>query len=178
MDQIPPPSASTDAPEFSGLEPLRIVLQGACLRLRLCEMPGIRAEELEDAVAKAIASEQIAPATLDRIQEGITDVLNDLQATERQTRDALKAQLTRLNQQEGRLVDALVDGDLPAPQLKEKLQQIVLSRGAVEERLSRTNESLRHGADRARTAIELLREPGTLKRSSAASTPVSPTRTP
>lgn len=31
-------------------------------------------------------------------------------------------------------------------------------------KLSRTNESLRHDADRARTAIELLREPGVLYR--------------
>ena len=58
----------------------------------------------------------------------------------------------------------LRDGDLPVPQLREKLQQLMLQKGAVEERLARTNESLRVGADCARAAIELVRDPGALYR--------------
>lgn len=127
-----------------------------------CSMPGIRAEELEDAVAKAVATERIASDTLDRIDRGISEVIDDLQATERQSRDALRTQLAKIAQQEARLVDALADGDLPVPQLRDKLQQLMLQKGAAEERLARTDESLRVGADRARAAIDLVRDPGTL----------------
>ncbi len=129
-----------------------------------CSMPGIRAEELEDAVTKAVAAERIETFTLDRIDQGIGAVLDDLQATERHTKQALTKQLAKITQQEARLVDALADGDLPVPQLREKLQQLMLQKGAVEERLARTNESLRVGADRARAAIELVRDPGALYR--------------
>ncbi|WP_373889779.1 recombinase family protein [Microbacterium sp. ASV81] len=127
-----------------------------------CPMPGIRAEELEDAVMRSIRTERIPEKDLELINRGITDVVEDLQATERQTRDALKTQLARLSDQEARLIDALADGDLPVPQLREKLQQITLQKGAIEERLARTNETLRHGAERAGAAIELVRDPGAL----------------
>ncbi len=127
-------------------------------------MPGIRAEELEDAVTRAVVAERIDPATLDLIDHGIAGVLADLQATERQTRDALTRQLAKLAQQEARLVDALADGDLPVPQIREKLQSLMLQKGAVEERLALTNEHLCVGADRARAAVDLLREPGRLYR--------------
>ncbi len=70
--------------------------------------------------------------------------------------------LNKIAAQEARLIDALADGDLPVPQLREKLQQLMLQKGAVEERLARTNESLRIGAERARAAIDLVREPGSL----------------
>ena len=89
-------------------------------------------------------------------------MLDDLQASERQTKDALQMQLSKIAAQEARLVDALADGDLPVPQLREKLQQLMLQKGAVEERLARTNESLRIGAGCARAAIDLVRDPGSL----------------
>ena len=130
----------------------------------LCPMPGIRAEELEDAVTKAVGDERISPVTVDLINRGITDVVEDLQATERQTRDTLRTQLARLKEQEGRLIDALAEGDLPVPQLRERLGQLTLQKGAVEERLARTSETLRHGAERARAAVELVRNPGGLYR--------------
>lgn len=128
----------------------------------LCSMPGIRAEALEQAVAKAVAAERLSAETLDHIEQGIADVISDIQATKRQTRDALKKQLLKLNEQEGRLIDALADGGLPVPQLRERLQQLTLKKGAVEERLARTEDSLRLGAERATAAIDLLRSPGTL----------------
>ncbi|WP_415138924.1 recombinase family protein [Microbacterium sp.] len=127
-----------------------------------CTMPGIRVEQLEQAVAKRIADERIAPEILDKIEEGIEAVIADLQSTERTTRDGLTKQLAKLSQQEGRLIDALADGDLPVPQLRERLQQLTLQKGAIQERLARTEDSLRHGAERAQAAVALIRDPGAL----------------
>jgi site-specific DNA recombinase len=127
-----------------------------------CTMPGIRAEQLERAVAKAVATEQINSDTLDFVEDGIDDVIAELQTAERTTRDALKKQLAKLTTQEARLVDALAEGDLPVPMLRERVQDLMLQKAAIHERLTRTEEILRHGADRAKAAVELIREPGAL----------------
>ncbi|GAB3148260.1 hypothetical protein GCM10027058_08570 [Microbacterium neimengense] len=129
-----------------------------------CDMQGIRAEELEDAVATQVALEGVPPTTLDWINAGISAAMDDLQTIDRQAKEALTRQLTKLTQQEARLVDALADGDLPVPRLREKLQQLMLQKGVVEERLIRSDQSLRVGAERVRAAIDLLRDPGAIYR--------------
>nr|WP_275934669.1 zinc ribbon domain-containing protein [Microbacterium testaceum] len=129
-----------------------------------CDMHGIRAEELEDAVATQVAVEGVPPTALDWINAGISAAMDDLQAIDRQAKDALARQLAKLTQQEARLVDALADGDLPVLQLREKLQQLMLQKEAVEERLTLSDQSLRVGAERVRAAIDPLRDPGAIYR--------------
>ena len=127
-----------------------------------CTMPGIRVEELEVAVAQEVAAERIGSEVVDQIGKGIDATIADLQATERESRRALRTQLAKLAEQEVRLVDAIAEGDLPVPQLRERVQQIMLQKGAIEERLARTEDSLRFGAERAQAALELVRDPGAL----------------
>ncbi len=126
----------------------------------LCNMSAIRIDALEAAVAKTMSRERIEVSRAERLQAGIHEALAEAQATEHEMKLTLRKALGQLESQEERLIDAIADGSGSVPKLKKRLDEIVLKREVIEEKLGRTDARLRTGAAKAISYLDLLKNPG------------------
>jgi len=73
-------------------------------------MKRVRVDFLEDTVERVVERERVDHAEIARLQGGIRDAIEDVQAAEHETNMQLEKELARLEVQEERLVDAIADG--------------------------------------------------------------------
>lgn len=98
------------------------------------------------------------------MSELISNTIDALLEADKEAKDALRKQLAKLIAQEDRLIDLASGGVVDIPKLREKLEQTNLQKGAVQERLARSAERLKYGAETALAYLQLLRDPVTLYR--------------
>lgn len=128
----------------------------------LCSMGVIRLELLERRVTDAVAVERLGSDTVERMRDTITSAIDDLLTGDREMKANLRRQLKKLEAQEERLIDLAADGTLAVPTLKARLEKTMFEKDAVQEKLSRTQERLIYGAEKAIAYIDLLENPGEL----------------
>ncbi|WP_185715066.1 recombinase family protein, partial [Gulosibacter macacae] len=131
----------------------------------LCTMRTIRLDDVEDAVARAVASERFRSNELATLQQEVREALHALQAADEEEKNALRSELQKLEAQEERLIDLAADGTLNSAKLRERLEAVTMQKGAVAEKLTRTRERLQHGADKVFAYVDLLDDPAELYRS-------------
>ncbi|MEX8032570.1 hypothetical protein AB6V29_06020 [Microbacterium sp. 20-116] len=81
-------------------------------------------------------------------------------------KSALASEQRKLEDQEERLIELVADGAVATLNLREKLNQIALQKGAVAEKLERTLASLDAGVKRAHAQLDLPQDPAHLYRMS------------
>ena len=75
---------------------------------------------------------------------------------------ALQRELSDLEAQEERLVELAADGSISTPKLRERLEQVVMRKGVIAEKLEQSVERLHYGAETALAYLDLLRDPAEL----------------
>jgi len=125
----------------------------------LCSMPSVRLDDVEEAVARAVAAEEFHTEELIEIRDQVRHALEEMQSHEQEEKDALRTQLAKLEAQEDRLIDLAADGKLPSSKLRERLEAVTLQKGAVAEKLARTGARIQRGVDRVYASVDLLEKP-------------------
>jgi site-specific DNA recombinase len=127
-----------------------------------CDMAYLPVAELEDAVARCIAKEELPQDFIDLLRDEVEQATKNNEESDREMRDNLARQLKKLEGREDGLLDLAADRELNSAKLKERLRTIALERGSIQERLERTDKDLERGASTILTYLELLAEPGNL----------------
>ncbi|GAB3156116.1 hypothetical protein GCM10027058_29670 [Microbacterium neimengense] len=130
----------------------------------VCDMRAIRIEDLEAEVARLVAGERIPGEDADTLQTLIASTVDKLLAEEHTAKARLREQLTKLDAQEERLVDLVAAGNASVAVVSKRLETTRLQRGAIAEKLERTEQRLTYGAEKATAFLDLLRQPGTFYR--------------
>ena len=121
-----------------------------------CSSTTVRVDLLEQRIEELVAAEQLLAGSAEDIRAQIDAAVNELLASDRETKVALRKQILKLEAQETRLLDLASDGALPSVQLKKRLESVALQREAIEERLFVTSERLTFAADQVRGYLDLL----------------------
>ncbi|WP_082822809.1 recombinase family protein [Microbacterium sp. T32] len=135
-----------------------------------CTIGTMRLDDIETAVARAVAAERFHTESVDTIRREVTRAMETLQAADRELKDSLRKQLTTLETQEDRLIDLAADGTMPSDKLRGRLNDITLQKASIKERLVKTETHLRSGAERVLAYVDLLENPGDLYVSLAGNT--------
>jgi site-specific DNA recombinase len=121
-----------------------------------CNSTTVRVDLLEQRIEELVAAEQLLAGSAADIRERVDAAVNDLLASDRETKVALRKQILKLEAQEARLLDLASDGALPSTQLKKRLESVALQRQVIEERLFVTSGRLTFAADQVRGYLDLL----------------------
>ena len=127
-----------------------------------CPTPWLRVEQIEGEVMPVVAAERLAPDAIDGMRASVTDAINNLLASDRDTKAQLTKQLRKLEAQEERLIELAATGTLPIAKIRERIETTTLQTEAIREKLDVTLDRLQYGADTALAYIDLLGEPGDL----------------
>lgn len=129
-----------------------------------CGTTGFRVELLEDEIVTMMAAEKFDVQTIDDLTSLIRETVDELLTVEKETKAGLARQLRQLEAQEERLIDLAASGAFAIPRLRAKLEETTLEKGLVQEKLERSSDRLRYGAETALAYLQLLRNPGELYR--------------
>ena len=124
-----------------------------------CRLGSIRMDDLEAAVARAVAAERFSPEALDAIRAAVDKTVAEFQASDREVKRTLNAELKKLEAQEDRLIELAADGTLATSKLRERLEQVSLKRGAIHEKLTHTEDRLHYGAELVLAHVDMLANP-------------------
>ncbi|QAY74264.1 recombinase family protein [Agromyces protaetiae] len=124
-----------------------------------CRLGSIRMDDLEAAVARAVAAERFSPESLDAIRAEVDKTVAEFQASDREVKKTLRAEFVKLEAQEDRLIELAADGSLATSKLRERLEQVSLKKGAIQEKLAHTEERLHYGAELVLSHVDLLANP-------------------
>ncbi|WP_159824967.1 recombinase family protein [Frigoribacterium sp. 9N] len=127
-----------------------------------CTIGMLRLEDVEKAVLNAVRRERFASSTMAGIREEVARALDKFQTSDREARSALRAQRKAFEDQETRLIDLAAEGQLPITKIRERLDMITLQKAAINEKLSRTEERMKFGAEQVLAFVDLLERPGEL----------------
>ena len=123
-------------------------------------MPHLPVAEIEDALAREVATLRIPIEEVAALRKRVADSLEHQQATEQETKRRLKKELGRLDVKEERLLDLAADGGLVGKKLRKRLRDLQTRRAVVRQQLECTDEQLRREADTVLTYLDLLADPG------------------
>ena len=128
----------------------------------VCDLPYLPASEVEDAAARCFAAEQERADFLATLRTQVEDAMVENTELDQEMRANLSRQLKKLDVREERLRDLASDGDLSTPKLRARLATVALERGALEERISRTDADFERGARTLLTYLDMLSDPQSL----------------
>ncbi|MBH0779945.1 recombinase zinc beta ribbon domain-containing protein [Nocardia sp. NEAU-351] len=128
----------------------------------LCDLPHVPAPAIEDAIIEHYRTAQLPKDFIDVVTAHLDDTVNDQQTSTRELHASLNRQLTRLTEQEARLVDALADDTLPADQIRLKMRNIKIQRTRIQASLTDTGAELAIGEKVLRQALQALCDPHSL----------------
>lgn len=123
---------------------------------RLCDLPHIAVERLEQAVVDHYVTFQLGEDFAIECRAKLDAALVDAQGREREAHAALTRRLNELSEKESRLIDLAADGTLPAAKIRAKLNEIKIDRARIEAGLTTTTEQLSLGAGVLRDALHLV----------------------
>lgn len=127
---------------------------------RLCDLPWIRIEEVEDVVAQEIALQGLEPEKIEEMRAQIVKAVDEILASEREAKVHLRKQLKKLEAQEERLITLAASGVTSVEKVQAQLERTSLQKGVVEEKLNNTSERIQYGAEMALSYIGILDNPG------------------
>jgi site-specific DNA recombinase len=128
----------------------------------VCDLPYLPAAEVEDAASRCFAAEQERPDFLASLRTQVEGAMAENTELDQEMRSNLAKQLKKLDVREERLLDLASDGELSTPKLRARLATIALERGALEERLTRTDADFERGAKTLLTYLDMLADPRAL----------------
>jgi site-specific DNA recombinase len=131
-----------------------------------CRLGTLRMEDVEAAVAREVALQQLSAEAIESMRIELQQALDQQQASAREAKKALRAELRKLEDQEERLIELAADGTLDSAKLRDKLARVTLKKGAVTEKLGRSEERLILGSEIVLTHLDLLSDPARLYRTS------------
>ena len=131
-----------------------------CTNRAGCGLPHLPVAEIEDALAREVATLRIPIEEVAALRKRVADSLEHQQAAEQETRRRLKKELARLDVKEERLLDLAADGGLVGKKLRKRLRDLQTRRAVVRQQLECTDEQLRREADTVLTYLDLLADPG------------------
>ncbi len=124
-----------------------------------CRLGSIRMDDLEAAVARAVAAERFSPEGLDAVRAEVGKTVAEFQASDREVKKTLRAEFKKLEAQEDRLIELAADGTLATSKLRERLEQVSMKKGSIQEKLAHTEERLHHGAELVLAHVDMLANP-------------------
>lgn len=116
-------------------------------------------DDLEAAVARAVAAERFDTDALDAIRAAVHKTVAEFQASDREVKRSLNAELKKLEAQEDRFIDLAADGTLATSKLRERLEQVSMKKGAIQEKLTHTEDRLSYGAELVLAHVYMLANP-------------------
>ena len=125
-----------------------------------CGLPHLPVAEIEDALAREVATLRIPIEEVATLRQRVADSLEHHQATEQETKRRLKKELGRLDVKEERLLDLAADGGLVGKKLRKRIRDLQTRRALVRQQLACTDEQLRREADTVLAYLDLLADPG------------------
>ena len=131
-----------------------------CTNRAGCGLPHLPVAEIEDALAREVATLRIPIEEVAALRQRVADSLEHQQAAEQETRRRLKKELGRLDVKEERLLDLAADGGLVGKKLRKRLRDLQTRRAVVRQQLECTDEQLRREADTVLAYLDLLADPG------------------
>jgi site-specific DNA recombinase len=127
-----------------------------------CTARAIRVDQIESHLIRVVEAEKMSRDFAESLRHRIVESFDDLKATDRDLKKALRQQSQKLRAAEERLIDALAEGSLPTEQIRARLQRVSLERQVAEEKLSRTTDRIEHGVQTMLGYLDLLQDPGQL----------------
>ncbi|WP_395858062.1 recombinase family protein [Arachnia propionica] len=124
-----------------------------------CGLPHLRVSDVEDALVREVAGLRLAPGVVARLRQEVTGSLEARQAVEREARQRLRKELTKLDAREERLLDLASDAELGTTQLRKRLREVQVRRAVVVQRLEVSDEQLRRETEGVVAYLDLLGEP-------------------
>ncbi|MCB8045041.1 hypothetical protein JM654_15465, partial [Microbacterium oxydans] len=128
-----------------------------------CPTPWLRVEQIEGEVMPVVAAERLAPDAIDGMRASVTDAINNLLASDRDTKAQLTKQLRKLEAQEERLIELAATGTSAHRQDSRADREDNPSDGS-RQREARSSRLIASSTARTRALayIDLLGEPGNL----------------
>lgn len=83
----------------------------------------------------------------------------EFQASDLGVKRTLRAELKKLEGQEDRLIELAADGTLATDKLRERLGQVSMKTGAIQEKLAHTEDRLHYGAELVLAHVDMLANP-------------------
>ncbi len=96
------------------------------------------------------------------IREEVTRALADFQTSDREDKAALRARHKPLEEKEAGLIDLAAEGQLQITKIRQCLDPMTLRKAAVAEKLTRTEDRMKFGADQVLAFVNLLKRRGEL----------------
>ena len=96
------------------------------------------------------------------IREEVARALADFLTSDREAKAALRAQHKSLEEEEARVIDLAAEGQLPITKIMQRLDLMTLQKAAIAEKLSRTQDRIKFGADQVLAFVDLPERPGEL----------------
>jgi len=132
----------------------------------LCDLPHLPVSQVEEAIARHYTHRlDIGEAFTRELKQQLGQAMAEHQQLAHELHSRLRAQLTKLETREGRLIDLAADGQLSRSKIQERSNAIRVERARIEAQLADTTSQLELGAqrlteclDRARNAAQLYRE--------------------
>lgn len=122
-------------------------------------LPHLPVKDVEDALAREVATLRIPSGEIAALRQQVTDSLEHQQAVEQETRRRLKKELSRLDVKEERLLDLASDGGLVGKKLRKRLRDLQTRRAMLQQQLAHTDEQLRRQANTVLAYLDLLADP-------------------
>ncbi|MGU3500922.1 recombinase family protein [Mycobacterium sp. C31M] len=129
---------------------------------KLCDLPHLRVELVEKAVAAHYATLQLPDNFIHDVHRRLEETVTDSQASTRDLHASLTRRLKQIETKESRLIDLAADGDMPRDKIRTKLNALRVERANIEASLTSTGEELSLGAAVLRDALHLVEDPEVL----------------
>lgn len=126
---------------------------------RGCDLPYLPVAVVENAVVDFYALLHIPDDLAQRLRDNLLTCLQDEQATTRELHANLKKRLRLLSEQEDRLLDLAMAGDLPQGKIRERLAKIEVERTETQAKLGATSSHLALGLAVLQSGVAMLRNP-------------------
>jgi site-specific DNA recombinase len=133
----------------------------------LCDLPHLRAELVEEAVAEHYATLRLPDTFRQEVRGQLEEAVADDQTSARELHASLNRRLKELDERESRLIDLAADDALPESKIRAKLREIQKERDRTRAGLASTGEELAVGAAVLRDALHLVKDPQRLYRNVA-----------
>jgi site-specific DNA recombinase len=120
-----------------------------------CDLPHLPVSHVERAIEAGHRVERLPAGLGDTLRAELTAAMSERQQLTLGMHAALRAQLAKIDVQEGHLIDLAADGSLPTTKIRERLNSLVLERARIQSGLANTDAELQLGAERLRESVLL-----------------------
>ncbi len=129
---------------------------------QVCDLPHLAVARVEQAVQDHYPSLRLPSDYDTTIRDMLEATLADERRATKQLHRNLNSELAKLEEQEDRLLDCLVDHSLPQAKIRSRLHKVQARRASIQPKLQNTSKELTVGADLLRAALDLTRDPTAL----------------